>query len=97
MPKSTATALEFPTDGSASALRRTSAEADFPWLAKTVCYIEVRNGEVRQPGRYIAELREAARRAVAGESQLIAVWPGQWRSDAFLVDTPELLAQAVKA
>ena len=58
-----------------------AAGRDFPYRQKTTCYIEVgRDGTVRQvdSGSYD--------RAVAGESRLSAVWPGEWRSDLFAID-----------
>lgn len=79
-------------------IRATSDSGDeFPWESKRVCYLEIRDGVVTQPGRFIADLRAAVRRVIAGESQMIAVWPGEWRSDAFTVDNPEALAAAIKA
>ncbi len=45
---------------------------DFPYRSKTVCYIEIdKTGKVTQG----ADL-DAYKRAVAGESTLYAVWPG---------------------
>jgi hypothetical protein len=55
---------------------------DFPYTAKTLCYIEVaKDGTVSHgvdTGTY--------ERARSGESQLFAVWPGSWRSDLFVID-----------
>jgi hypothetical protein len=65
--------------------------ADFPYTAKTVCIIEVGNdGSVRQGGG-----PAAYRRAAAGESRLYAVWPGEWRSDLFLIDDLDEYAKAL--
>ena len=32
------------------------------------------------------EKREACFRAMEGKSKVVAVWPGNWRSDLFVVD-----------
>lgn len=85
-------------DRSATSLRSASAQDYFPYDAKTVAYIEIKNdGEISNPGRFINDLRQATRRAIAGESLIIAVWPGQWRSDAFIIDDLDQLAKAIKA
>ncbi|GAB2992026.1 hypothetical protein LWP59_33845 [Amycolatopsis acidiphila] len=64
---------------------------DFPYKAKTVCYIEVgKDGKVTQGGG-----RESYDRALAGECQLYAVWPGEWRSDLFIIDDLDEYARAL--
>lgn len=64
---------------------------DFPYNSKTVCFIEVgKAGKVTQG----ADL-DAYRRAVAGESTLYAVWPGNWSSDLFVIDDLDEYARAV--
>lgn len=74
---------------------RRSSEAPFPhcWDRK-LCYFELRNGEVISPeGR--AAVRDAVRRAYAGESLLFCAWPGQWRTDLFVIDDIEDAAKAL--
>ncbi|SKR42342.1 Uncharacterised protein [Mycobacteroides abscessus subsp. abscessus] len=74
---------------------RRSSEAPFPhcWDRK-LCYFELRNGEVISPeGR--AAVRDAVRRAYAGESMLFCAWPGQWRTDLFVIDDLEKAAKAL--
>ncbi|MQM28970.1 hypothetical protein [Glycomyces albidus] len=55
---------------------------DFPYRMQTLCYIEVhKDGRVthgRDNGTY--------ERARSGESTLYAVWPGNYRSDLFIID-----------
>jgi hypothetical protein len=64
---------------------------DFPYRSDTTCYIEVhKNGTVSHGGG-----REAYDRAIAGESTLYAVWPGEWRSDLFLIDDLDEYARAL--
>lgn len=77
--------------------RKATEVSDFPYASTRVCYLEMFEGELYAVKHYADDRREAARRAVAGESQLIAIWPGQYRSDAFLVDEPALFARAVGA
>lgn len=66
---------------------RSAKEAGcFPFGSKLVCYIEaLPTGEVRQlttkPEKYEAYLN-----AKSGASKLLAVWPGRWRSDLFVID-----------
>ena len=64
--------------------------SDFPYRSSTVCYIEVgKDGAVTQ-----GVSAEAWKRAKDGESRLFAVWPGQWRSDLFVIDDLDELAGA---
>jgi hypothetical protein len=62
---------------------------DFPYTQKTVCYIEVVND-----GSVTFNSNGAYGRAVAGESRLFAVWPGQYRSDLFAIDDLDEYAKA---
>lgn len=41
-----------------------------------------------------SEKERAYFRAKCGESQLVAVWPGNWRSDLFLIDDMDEFAKA---
>lgn len=77
-------------------LYRSASEAPFPYKSnRIVCYFEVIDSEPAPVGTAIGDLRDAASRAVAGETTLYAVWPGQYRSDLFVIDKPELLAEAI--
>jgi hypothetical protein len=64
---------------------------DFPYRSSTTCFIEVAVDGTVTGG----DGRGAYERAVAGESRLYAVWPGQWSSDLFLIDDLEEYARAV--
>lgn len=74
---------------------RRASESPFPYgYPGRVCYIEQAGTEVRQiVGR--DGIREAVKRAQAGESVLLAAWPGQYRTDLFEVDDLDQLAEAV--
>lgn len=64
---------------------------DFPYGSPTTCYIEVhKDGKVTQGADHTAY-----ERARAGESRLFAVWPGQWRSDLFVIDDLDEYARAL--
>ncbi|THA62337.1 hypothetical protein E6P78_23280 [Streptomyces sp. A0958] len=63
---------------------------DFPYTARTTCYIEVHDdGRVTHGND-----RAAYERAVAGKSRLFAVWPGEWSSDLFMIDDLDEYAKA---
>ncbi|MGW5094240.1 hypothetical protein ACWEQ1_05145 [Streptomyces nodosus] len=67
-----------------------AADKDFPYTLSTTCYIEAHNdGRITQGAGM-----DAYQRAVAGESRLFAVWPGQWRSDLFAIDDLDEFARA---
>ena len=58
----------------------------FPYRSKLVCYMELTNdGNIKQLSNK-NEKFEAYLNAKAGNSQILAVWPGQWRSDLFIID-----------
>src|SRR5258705_11560759 len=65
--------------------------AEFPYRLGTMWYIEVgSDGSVSQ-GADAA----AYQRALAGESRLFAVWPGNWRSDLFVIDDLDQYARGI--
>jgi hypothetical protein len=68
-----------------------SSGAAFPYRDRTVCYIEVATGGAVTDGAG----RDAYLRARAGESRLFAVWPGQHRSDLFVIDDLDAYAKAL--
>lgn len=58
----------------------------FPYRSKLVCYMELSNdGNIKQLSTQNEKL-QAYINAKAGTSKLLAVWPGQWRSDLFIID-----------
>lgn len=74
--------------------RRTSDQRfphDWPgWI----CYLELCEGQLLWL-KNRAETREAVTRALAGQSTLYAAWPGQYRTDLFLVDDLDKLAAEI--
>ena len=56
---------------------RSSKETEgFPYGSNRICYIELfATGEIKQLATY--------------HDKLFAVWPGQWRSDLFIIDDLE--------
>lgn len=68
----------------------------FPYGSKLVCYIEVYNsGKVRQLTDK-SEKYHAFLNAMSGASTLYAVWPGNWRSDLFIIDDLNAFSAAQK-
>lgn len=64
----------------------------FPYRSKLVCYIEVSNdGNIKQLSSQNEKI-QAYLNAKAGTSKILAVWPGQWRSDLFIIDDLESFA-----
>ncbi|MFF7729415.1 hypothetical protein [Streptomyces sp. NPDC008001] len=63
---------------------------DFPYTARTTCYIEVHDDGTVTHGND----RAAYERAVAGKSRLFAVWPGEWSSHLFAIDDLDEYAKA---
>lgn len=58
----------------------------FPYSRGQVCYMEVSpDGAVTQLST-VGEKRSAYINAQAGVSKILAVWPGRWRSDLFIID-----------
>jgi hypothetical protein len=75
---------------------RPASEAPFPYghAGGSVCYMELGPDGLRQC-RTRGDLRDAVKRAQAGESEIMAVWPGQYRSDLFIIDDLAALAKAI--
>lgn len=71
---------------------RSAKEADnFPYSMSTVCYFEVyKDGKISQIKHKnksdLPELYEAYKRALNKITTIYAVWPGNWRSDLFIID-----------
>lgn len=80
-------------------MRSAKEQEFFPYTGSTMCYIEVgKDGEVSQlhhknksdrPG-----VLAAYQRAISGDCVIYAVWPGNWRSDLFLIDDLEAFARS---
>ena len=78
---------------------RKATEADyFPYDSNLVCYIELtKDGKMEQVQNYVADKRSVYWRVKNGESKLYAVWPGQWRSDLFVINDIDAYGKAYKA
>jgi len=61
----------------------------FPYGSKLVCFMELQpNGTLTQLVTKQQKV-DAYFNADVGKSQIVAVWPGQWRSDLFIIDDLE--------
>ncbi len=72
-------------------MRKVSETPEFPFSSKLLCYILVGNDCTVAQVPHInkgdfAKMAEAISKVRAGEATLYAVWPGNWRSDLFIVD-----------
>jgi hypothetical protein len=73
-----------------------ASEAPFPYgWPGHVLYMEQHRAELVSQLQTRDQLRGAVLRALAGDSHLLAAWPGQYRTDLFVIDKPELLAEAI--
>ena len=60
----------------------------FPYKSKLVCFMEVfPDGTITQIPTDRNSRRDALSNAKSGKSKIVAVWPGQWRSDLLLLMT----------
>lgn len=67
-------------------MRSAKESGCFPYRSKLVCYMELSNdGSIKQLSTKNEKL-EAYLNSKAGISKILAVWPGQWRSDLFIID-----------
>lgn len=78
---------------------RSAKESNFPYRMDTVCYFEVyKDGTVNHvPHKNKSDLNnvlEAIKRSSKGITTLYAVWPGNWRSDLFIIDDLEEMAKS---
>ncbi len=81
-------------------MRSAKESGKFPYGMSTICYFEVdKHGNISQvphgnkSERLIA--LEAYQRAIDGTTTLYAVWPGNWRSDLFIIDDLDAFAKAL--
>lgn len=77
-------------------MRSAKEQEFFPYEAKTVCYILVTTEhEILQVHHNQKELQEAYNAVQDKNASLYAVWPGNWRSDLFVIDDIEMFADAL--
>lgn len=74
---------------------RKASDTRFPYdWPGHVAYIEHRDTQIAWL-KTRPETREAVKRALAGQSVIFAAWPGQWKTDLFVIDDPQQLADAL--
>lgn len=77
-------------------MRSAKGQENFPYDSKLVCYILVESdGTISQVQHNLGELSAAYKAVLGGQASLYAVWPGQWRSDLFIIDDLNAFADAV--
>lgn len=78
-------------------MRSAKEQGWFPYGATTVCCFEVwGDGRIQQVERTKSSMCESYERVKSGETKMYAVWPGQWRSDLFIIDDIEEWAKKNK-
>ena len=76
-------------------MRSAKEESCFPYTSKRVCFIEVSaDGTVQQVSCSKLAIEEACSRVRENNSSLYAVWPGNYRSDLFVIDDIDALSDA---
>ena len=77
-------------------MRSAKEQEFFPYDSKTTCYILVyKNAEVEHIQHTKADLTKAHIEIVNNNAILYAVWPGNYRSDLFIIDDLNAFADAV--
>ena len=67
------------------------AGADFPYRSKRICYFTISNSVPVPLSRVDLQV------ALHTRKHIYAVWPGEWRSDMFLIDDRAALREAIGA
>lgn len=76
-------------------MRSAKACDNFPYRSKQICYFQVdKNGEVSQLQPNISEMETAYQSASLGNTTIYAVQPGDYKSDLFIIDDINILADA---
>ena len=76
---------------------RKASEAPFPygWPGIVMYAVIESDGRLAQAPRTRSDFRDVVQRAIDGEVQLIAAWPGEYRTDLFEIDDPERLGSVL--
>lgn len=86
----------MPTPTDVARLASKTDGRTFPYAASLVCYFErLADGRIQQL-HYKDDFRSAVYRARVDGSTIFAVWPGEYRSDLFVIDDLDALAAARK-
>lgn len=77
-------------------MMRNASKTSFPygWPGR-VSYFTVGGDGLPAQIRTRDEMRQAVAEALAGGRFIFAAWPGEFRTDLFLIDLPALLAEAI--
>ncbi len=76
-------------------MRSAKESGCFPYRSKLVCFMQLfPDGRLIQLSSKDMKLN-ACGSAQKGESKIVAVWPGQWRSDLFIIDDLEEFVDAL--
>ena len=76
-------------------MRSAKEEKYFPYGLKLICYFAVYpDGKIEQIPNTKTAAKSVYEHVKAQDFILYAVWPGQWRSDLFIIDDIELYAEA---
>lgn len=65
----------------------------FPYRAGDTAYVVIADGQISSP-QYVSDRRAAAKALRDGKAQVFAVWPGDYRSDLFVIDDPSEFFEA---
>ncbi len=81
-------------------MRSAKENNDFPYSMSTICYFEVDSSGnvVHVPHKNKSDkvrVLEAYQRAKNKTTTLYAVWPGNWRSDLFIIDDLDAFADGL--
>ncbi len=77
-------------------MRSAKEQEWFPYDSRMTCYILVDSkGQVSHVAHNKSELKSAYDSVVTGNAVLYAVWPGEYRSDLFIIDDINAFADAV--
>jgi hypothetical protein len=73
--------------------RSAAAVEGFPYgWPGLVCYFDAEHRQAHTRD----DLRGMVSRALAGQTTIYAVWPGEYRSDLFVIDDPAKLHEAIR-
>ena len=76
-------------------MRSAKESGCFPYRSKVVCFMELfPDGRLEQLWDNNSKL-DACYNAINGKSKIVAVWPGNWRSDLFIIDDVEEFMDAI--
>lgn len=83
-----------------STLRSAKDADNFPYQDPTTCYISLRNpADIKhfntKSNKARKELLSELADCISEPFIIIAVWPGRWSSDAFVIDDPQAAINSI--